>query len=311
MGRTLSSPEQAAAWMKEQARALGLDAVGIARAGPTPDADQFRAALAAGRLAGVPYLDERVAERCDPRLLVPGARSVVVVAMGYADARPPRPDGPHLQVARYAARRDYHNPMIKKLRSLRRRQREAWPGSDAYVAADTGAVLERAWAQQAGLGWVGKNTMLLSTRLGSYTVLGSMVTTVELAPDAPGTDHCGTCTACLTACPTGALVAPHVLDARRCITTHTVENPGDDVAADAPPFHGWVFGCDVCQEVCPWADRGTANAALPARADLAFLPVKGLTTLDAAELIPSLAGTPLARAKVKGLIRNARARPRS
>lgn len=298
-------PAQAAAWMKQAARALGFDAVGVARARRSPLAQHVEDAVAAGRMDPTPYLRERLDQRLDPTLLLPGARSVVVVMMGYAEDPPEPPAQPHLKVARYAARRDYHNPFIKKLRSLRRRLRERFPGADAYVSSDTGAVLERGWAQEAGLGWIGKSGMLLSTRLGTYTLLGSMVCTVEMTPDPPGMDHCGDCTACLDGCPTGAIVAPQVVDARRCITAHTVEQPRDEMDPHAPPTHGWVFGCDVCQDVCPWSRRGVLNAALPGRPELAFLRVDDLTTRDGAGL-PSLEGTPLSRAKVKGLVRNAR-----
>ncbi len=298
-------PLAAAAWVKDACRALGFDGVGIARAGPAPHASHVREAVEGGRMDPMPYLKDRLEERLDPTRLLPGAQSVVVVMMGYAQERPTPPKDPFLKVARYAARRDYHNPFIKKLRRLRKSLRERFPGADAYVSSDTGAVLERAWAQQAGLGWIGKSGMLLNTRLGSYTLLGTMITTVALAVDEPGMDHCGTCTACLTGCPTGAIVAPQVVDARKCITAHTVENPGEVIEPGAPPTHGWVFGCDVCQEVCPWSHRGVLNPALPGRPELAFLRVEDLTTRGGAQL-PTLDGSPLARAKVKGLVRNAK-----
>lgn len=298
-------PVEAAQWLKQQAMQLGFDAVGVARAGPAAGSARFRQALHDGRLDPLPYLHQRVEERCDPRVLLPGAQSVVMVLMGYAEPRPPTPHEPHLKVARYAARRDYHNPFIKRLRRLRARIRQRWPHADAYVASDTGAVLERDWAQAAGLGWLGKNAMLLSRAHGSYTLLGSLITTLELAPDAPVADHCGTCTACMDACPTGAITAAGQVDARRCITTHTVETPGPALAPDAPDTHGWVFGCDVCQEVCPWNRQGVLNPALPGRAELAFLPTRLLLDNMAQAVFPTLRGTPLARAGFPGLTRNA------
>jgi epoxyqueuosine reductase len=252
-------------------------------------------------------MQARVEERCDPRNLLPGARSVVMVMMGYREPRPPAPPEPHFKVARYAARRDYHNPMLKKLRALRRHMKLRWPGSKTYVSVDTGAVLERSWAQQSGLGFIGKNTMLLSPTLGTYTVLGALLTTVDMTPDAPfEADLCARCTACMDACPTAALIGPRVLDARQCITTWTVENPQEHMPRQAPPLHGWVFGCDECQEACPWQARGRRNPALMGRPDLAFPLAKSLTEDAAPVLHPTLAGTPLARAKVKGLLRNAR-----
>ncbi|MEW5848774.1 MAG: tRNA epoxyqueuosine(34) reductase QueG [Myxococcota bacterium] len=306
---TQPDPVTAAAWVKSQARALGFDDVGIARADLAPDAHHFRRALAEGRMDPIPYLSERVPERCDPRVLLPGARSVVVVMMGYLEPRPEPPAEPHLKVARYAARRDYHNPFIKRLRSLRGRLRAEYPGTDAYVAADTGAVLERSWARAAGLGWIGKNAMLLSRTHGTYTLLGSLITTLELAPDAPFTaDHCGTCTRCLDACPTGALTEARTLDARRCITAFNVECFDDELPPHAPPLHDWVFGCDICQEVCPWGSRGVLNPQLASRAELAFIPTSALDSRATVASLPELTGTPLARAGVKRLQRNARAR---
>jgi epoxyqueuosine reductase len=310
MTGTAASPDTPAtrtAWFKQEARALGFDAAGVARATESPYAGEFREAVASGRMDPVPYLAQRVDERCDPRVLLPGAQSVVMVQMGYAEPRPPAPAEPHLMVARYAARRDYHNPMIKKLRALRSRMRARWPDADAYVSSDTGAVMERAWAERAGLGWIGKSSMLLSRTLGTYTLLGAFITTLDLEPDAPGTDHCGTCTACLDACPTGAIVAPRTVDARRCITAHTVETPGPTLREDAPPLHGWVFGCDVCQEVCPYAKRGVVNPALGGRPELAHLRLVDLLDNRASDSLPTLQASPLMRAGVHGLVRNAAA----
>jgi epoxyqueuosine reductase len=304
VGSPRAGPELTA-WVKSSALSLGFDVVGIAAAGPAPGAAFFEEARGRGYLDPLPYLHQRVPARLDPRRLHAGARSVIVVGMGHAQEPPPPPLTPHLKVARYAARRDYHLPVTKLLRKLRKLMRARLPAADGYVSADTGAVLERGWAQEAGLGWVGKSGMLLSRELGSCLVLGVLVTTVELEPDPPGADLCGTCDACLRGCPTGAIVAPRLVDARRCIATWTVEWRDTLFPPGVPPFHGWGFGCDACQEACPYLRRGRLNRLLRPRADLWFLDMAALCGGGGA-VLPPLEGTPLARAGVKRLARNAR-----
>jgi epoxyqueuosine reductase len=300
-----ASPSALTHRVKSAAHALGFDLVGIARAGAATHAEHFRAWLDRNYHGEMAYMARRAAERADPRLLVPGARSVVVVAMGY-----PRPDHPGVPVARYALGRDYHNVLIRRLRKLRRAWLDATGVADprdAWVGVDTGPVLERYWAEAAGLGWIGKSGNLVTRTHSSWVLLGTMIVKAELVPDAPHRPMCGTCTACMPACPTAAIVAPGVVDARLCISYLTIEVRGAIPRALRPAVGGHLFGCDVCQDVCPWERfaPGAPNPALATRPDLAALDPRDVLRLDEAAATARFAGTPLARPGLAGLKRNA------
>ncbi|MGH0035544.1 MAG: tRNA epoxyqueuosine(34) reductase QueG [Myxococcota bacterium] len=257
--------------LSERVRALGLalgfDLVGVAPAAETPGADRLRDWLASGYDASMGYIGRRVEERLDVGRVLEGARSVVCVALQYAPgdgtgtasggasgtAREPDRAGPVGRVARYAGGEDYHAVLADRLAGLGAALEalaEAPVRWRAYV--DTGPVQERAFAARAGLGWIGKNACLIHPRLGSYLLLGVLVSDLALEPDAAEPDHCGTCRACLDACPTRAFPEPYVVDARRCIAHATIEDPGPVPEALRAGHGGWIFGCDICQEVCPW-----------------------------------------------------------
>ncbi|MBI5092945.1 MAG: tRNA epoxyqueuosine(34) reductase QueG [Candidatus Hydrogenedentes bacterium] len=303
----LTPPVQAAEHVKRAARELGFDACGIASATATDPDDLLGQWLRRGYHAGMSWLAATQTVRQNVHLKLPNTKSVVVVARNYYSGEPaPGPsDG---RVARYAWGRDYHGIVKKPLRRLARQIVKLEPGASWYCAVDSGPVLERTWAERAGLGWVGKNSLILRRDMGSYFVLGVILTTVELAPDAPIPEYCGNCTACLDACPTGAIVAPKVVDANRCISYHTIENRGEFPGELALSFGKWVFGCDVCQEVCPWNRFATQTS------EDAFHPRPGQATPDLDELAnlneetfrTRFAGTPVARAKLAGIQRNAR-----
>jgi epoxyqueuosine reductase len=289
--------------IKDRARALGFERVGVGPATPAPHADAFARWLDAGYAGDMAYLARTRVERADPRRLLPGARSVVAVALNYA---PPDPAPSDWQpVARYAWGRDYHDVMRPKLADLAAFiQEKAGPGVRSRAAVDTSAVLERDLAARAGLGWIGKNTNLLSPELGSYFFIGIILTTAPLEPDSPQPDRCGTCTACLDACPTRAFVAPNVLDARRCISYLTIEHRGDVAADLAGGLGDWIFGCDVCQEVCPWNRKvpPTREPALTPPAPLG--PLDALLDLDDDGFRARFRGSAIWRAKRRGLVRN-------
>jgi epoxyqueuosine reductase len=289
--------------VKARALELGFDRVAVGPAGPPPHAAAFERWLDAGHAGTMAYLERTRAERVDPERLLSGARAVVAVALAYAPGDEPAGWAP---VARYARGQDYHDLIRPRLRALVDFLGEAaGPAVRSRAAVDTSAVLERDLAARAGLGWIGKNTNLLAPGLGSYFFIGIVLTTAALVADGPVEDRCGTCTACLDACPTAAFVAPYVLDARRCISYLTIEHRGD-VPDDLREGVGeWAFGCDVCQEVCPW-NRKAAPAREPAFVPAAPLPpLAELLGLDEAGFRARFRRTALWRARRAGLLRNA------
>jgi epoxyqueuosine reductase len=244
----------------------------------------------------------------------PGARSALCVALQYhplyleEGERQPEPAGDlWRRVARYARGRDYHDVMGERLRALEERVRAAFPGCETRRYVDTGPVLERELAARAGMGAVGKNTMLLHPEGGSWFLLGELFLGLDLAPDQPLADLCGSCTRCLDACPTGALAEPYRLDSNRCISYWTIEHRGPLPSAARRMVGGWVFGCDVCQEVCPW-NAGAAGAVHP---EMELPPERGeltlarLLRLPREEYVERFRGSPMKRAKLEGLQRNA------
>ena len=256
------------------------------------------------------YLTRRFEERTDPAAYLPGARSVVCVAINYhVPLQPLLPDerARHGRVARYTLGDDYHELIKSRLHALADWMRELAPDAQTRACVDTAPVLERELAAGAGIGWVGKHTGVLNAAAGSWLLLGEIVTTLELPPDEPATDHCGTCTRCIDACPTAAITAPYQLDARRCISYLTIEHR-DEIP---PEFHAaigdWLYGCDVCQDVCPH------NRHAPAATDPALQPRFPTGSLDVREVLSwtdeeyraSLRGSAMKRVKLPVLKRNA------
>jgi len=279
--------------LKAAAYGLGFDLCGIAAFGPADTTAQFDAWLAAGYHGEMAYLARRRA--------VTGVTHAIVVALDYGGKEP---DGP---VARYARGRDYHDVMLERLAELHR-WLEAEVGrpvsGKAYV--DTGPILERDLARRAGLGWFGKNTMLIHPRLGSFFFLGALLVDLELTADAPfESERCGTCTRCLDACPTQALVAPGVMDARRCISYLTIELKGAIPETFRSGLGDHVYGCDVCQDVCPWNVRFARALDEPALAPRAEIDAVEMLALDDAGFRERYRGTAITRAKRRGLARNA------
>ena len=242
--------------IKKRALAAGFALTGLARVpenGAAPGAEFLNKWLAAGKHGPIKYISDTVATRMNLRQRYPWARAVLCVAAfydGFAKGEKGRDFSAH--VARYARGRDYHKIFERRLKALARAFVEENVCTHARAYVDTGPILERSWAELAGLGWTGKNTCLIHPRLGSYMLLGEILLSAEIEPDPPATDHCGTCRRCLDACPTGALSLEHGLDANRCIVTWNLEMKGDVPAERWPEHHGWAAGCDVCQEVCPY-----------------------------------------------------------
>jgi len=289
--------------VKERARALGFDRVAIGSAEPPEHGPALQRWIEAGHAGTMGYLERRLGERLDPRLVLPGARAVVCVALNYYQGE----SGEHASwapVARYAWGRDYHDVMVPRLAALGDLLAEA-AGARSRAYVDTGPVLERDLAARAGLGWIGKNTMLLEPTLGSWFFIGVLLTTAELAWDDALPDRCGSCRACLDACPTGAFVAPYLLDARRCISYLTIELRGEIPAELREPTGAWQFGCDACQTVCPW------NRKAPLTGERAFLPSQAypaaeeIVAMDDDAFRRRFAGTALTRPRAAGMRRNA------
>ena len=294
---------------KAHADAIGFDLAGIAALGPAETAREFDAWLAAGRAGAMHYLERGAEKRRDTRLPLPGTTHAIVVAFDYGGKEPPGP------VARYARGDDYHDVMDAMLRDLHRRiARDAGREVLGKPYVDTGPLLERDLARRAGLGWFGKNTMLVNPERGSFFFLGALVVDLELATDAPfEADRCGTCTRCIEACPTQAITAPRELDARRCVSYLTIE-----LREEIPPdlregIGDRIYGCDVCQDVCPWNVRFSKE--LPEASTFRSRDVlagkdprrlaRELLAMSLEEFSAAFKGSPMKRAKLRGLKRNA------
>jgi epoxyqueuosine reductase len=305
--------EEVLGWALE----LGLDLAAIIGMRPPRRGEAYERWLAADYQGEMEYLAERVALRLNPARLAPDAQSIIVAVVNYNPPRLPASatDPSHGRAARYAVSQDYHDSIKQALLALDARIRER-TGREMLgkVAVDTAPVLERDFAEQAGLGFIGRNTCLITPGLGSWTFLAALFVPETLetgqasktaAPSRPGT--CGACTRCLTACPTKAFVGDHVLDARRCISYLTIENRGPIPRHLRPLMGNWVFGCDICQEVCPYNRIAppagwTALATDPA---LAAIPLSELLQLDEEGFRRRFRGTPVRRTKRRGLVRNA------
>lgn len=295
--------------LKQHAQQLGFDLVGIAAAREADGFAHFRAWLDQGYAGEMGYLERHAAARQHPESVFPDVRSVVMLAMSY-QAREPAPVARELagRVARYAWGADYHDVLRERLNQLLAWVRSVLPGCCGRGVVDTAPLLERDFARRAGLGWFGKNTMLINKHRGSYTYLGALLLDFDLPPDPPhDTSHCGTCTACLDTCPTQAFVAPGVLDARRCISYLTIELRGQVPLEHRREMSDWIFGCDICQEVCPWNRKAAsaANPALQPREELLALDPVEILGLSEVEFRQRFRGTALLRSKRRGLARNA------
>jgi epoxyqueuosine reductase len=300
--------------LRERARALGFAGMGVARAAALPDDRRvFEARIAAGMFEGLPWLTaERAGRATDPARALEGAASVVTLAAPYRGTLPVTAAGlgtaPRGRVARYAWGRDYHRVLEKKLKALCAWLGERAPDARTRPLVDYGPLAERAYAARAGLGWTGKSTNLLVPGIGSWVLLADLLTTADLQPDTPLRKHCGACTRCVDGCPTGAIAGPYVLDSRLCISFQTIEQRGPIPRPLRPLMGDWLFGCDICQDVCPVPSDHTMPPMPELGApdvDAAAPPLLPLLDLDEAAFRARFAGRPLMRAKRDGLLRNA------
>ncbi len=306
-GAVNEGAERSAA-IKQRALELGFSAAGIASLEANGHAAELDRWLAAGYGGTMTYLDRQSAKRKAPARIMDGARAAVVTLTNYWHGNA---DGDPGGVAQYAWSRDYHRVLGVRHERLAAAIRELVPGAATRVYVDAGPVPERELAQRAGLGWIAKNMMLIHPQLGSFTFIGVVLTTAALPPDAPfAADRCGTCRRCLDACPTDAFVAPGMLDARRCISYLTIEHSGPFTADEREMVGDWVFGCDVCQDVCPWNvqfARATADPELAPRAESRSLDLEQLGKMDDATFAARFGDTPFERPGAAGMRRNAAA----
>ncbi len=296
--------------IKAHAGHLGFDLAGVTTADPPRHGAYYAEWVERGMAGEMAYLGRRIEKRQDPGQILPNARSLVVVAMNYRCPDPgPTPDGTHRgKIAQYARGDDYHDVMKERLQALLLfiRDRAGRP-VEGRVYVDTGPVLEREFAVRAGLGWFGKHTNLIHKRVGSWLLIGEILLDIELDQDRPAADHCGTCTRCIEACPTDAIVEPYVVDSRRCISYHTIELKGAIPTAYRAAMGDRVFGCDDCQDVCPW------NRRAPVTGHSTFIPrpwnempkLIEMLGLTPEEFRTRFRGSPIKRTKRRGLLRNA------
>jgi epoxyqueuosine reductase len=294
--------------IKDHAHDLGFALAGVARAADADGFERLREWLARGYAGEMAYMSRYAEERRHPGSVLPDVRSVVMVGMEYQRTedsgqrselqKPPASEWRVGKIARYAAGADYHDVLRDRLNRLLAWVQSEFSGTAGRGVVDTAPLLERDFARRAGLGWIGKNTMLINKHRGSYFLLGALLLDLELDPDPPhDANHCGTCTACLDACPTGAFVGPGWLDARKCISYLTIELRTPVAEELRPGVGDWLFGCDVCQEVCPWNRK---DATEPEAVDAA-----DLLALTEVEFRERYRGTAIFRTKRRGLLRNA------
>jgi epoxyqueuosine reductase len=295
--------------IKQQAHRLGFELVGIAPAAPADGFAHLQAWLANGFAGEMDYMKRHGDARRHPDSILPDVRSVVMVGINYKQAAGSRQKAANAgRISCYAGGVDYHDVLREKLKALLTWIQGEVPGSRGRAVIDTAPLLERDFARRAGLGWFGKNTMLLDKKLGTYFFIGALLLDISLPVDEPfETAHCGTCTRCLDACPTDAFVRPYQLDARRCISYLTIELRGSIAEELRPGIGNWVFGCDVCQEVCPWNRKSPVGVepALQIGMTGSQVDLVELLSLSEAEFRERFRGTPLWRTKRAGLLRNA------
>ena len=295
--------------IQSHARELGFDDCRFTTAAAPASAGQFTNWLAENKNGEMAWLERNAPKRIDPQKVLPGARSVIALAASYeiSDRKPQAADQKSGVIARYARFDDYHDVLGGQLKSLAEFiNRLGGAGTRSLWYVDTGPLLERDLAQRAGIGFIGKHTNLISRRLGNWIFLSEVITTLELAPDAPEKNHCGSCTRCLTACPTNAITAPFQLDARRCISYLTIELKGAIPVGLRPAIGHRIYGCDDCLAVCPWNRFAREGRLMKnhAREELKSPDLIELLKLDSAGFKTRFNGSPILRTKRRGLLRN-------
>jgi len=296
--------------IKAKAAELGFAKVGIARADAlTEEGARLHEWLVRRYHGTMDWMGRSFEKRVDPRAIVPAAKSVISLAMNYyADVRHSNDPGVG-KISRYAWGDDYHLVVTPRIQSLLDCIKSENPDIDARIYVDTGPVMDKAWAVKSGIGWLGKHTNVITKEYGSWVFLGEIILDAELEYDEPIADFCGTCRACIDACPTGAIVEPYVLDSNKCISYLTIEHRGEIPGELRPKFENWVYGCDICQDVCPWNSfqQQTREEAFVPRAENIAPRLEELEHMTGKEFSRRFRRSPVKRTKLEGLRRNGRA----
>ena len=297
-------------YIKEKVRELGFSKVGIARADVlTDESARLNEWLSRGYQGTMAWMQKDPERRVDVRRILPGAKSVISVALNYyIPTRHSNADGTG-EISRYAWGDDYHVVMTPRIQSLVDCIKSEKPDVHSAAYVDTGPVLDKAWAVRAGIGWLGKHTNVITKEYGSWVFLGEIIVDAELEYDEPIADFCGSCTACIQACPTDAIVEPYVLDSRKCISYLTIENKEDIPEELKPRLANWVYGCDICQDVCPWNrfQQPTEEIAFRPREENIKPDLHALSAIAEEEFSGRFRRSPVKRTKRQGLMRNAKA----
>ena len=306
----MKTPRTLTGFIRDKARELGFSLVGIARADLlTEEGARLNEWLARGYQGTMAWMQKDSEKRVDVRRIVPGAKSVISLAMNYYTPVDHSSADAAAKISRYAWGDDYHVIMTPRIHSLVDCIKSELPDVRSAAYVDTGPVMDKAWAVRAGIGWLGKHTNVISKEYGSWVFLGEIILDAELEYDEALTDFCGSCTACIDACPTDAIVEPYVLDSTKCISYLTIENRGDIPETVKPKLENWVYGCDICQDVCPWNrfQKPTDEVAFRPRQENTDPGLHSLTTITEEEFTRRFRRSPVKRTKRRGLMRNAAA----
>ncbi len=294
--------------IKSKAFSLGFNKVGIAQCEQlSEEAIHLRQWLDKGNHATMDWMPRNFEKRANPALVVEGAKSVISVALNYYTNVQHSRNSETGKISRYAWGDDYHEILTEKLKNLHSWLQREFSGYNGRYYVDTGPVMDKVWAQRSGIGWIGKHTNVITQDIGSWVFLGEIITTLELEPDAPATDHCGTCTLCIEACPTQAITEPYVVDSNRCLSYLTIEHRGEIKGEITEQFDGWIYGCDVCQDVCPWNEKFSVETEEDSFAprDWNVAPrLEEWKSMGQQEFTAKFKGSPIKRTKREGLVRN-------
>jgi len=310
MGEEVTSEDTLTWRIKTKARELGFSSVGIARAESLePEGVRLQQWLARGFHGTMAWMQKNPEKRSDPRQILPNARSVISLALNYYTPVEHSNDPETGKISRYAWGDDYHDVMTPRIQQLVGCIKSERPEVSARFYVDTGPVLDKAWAVRAGVGWLGKHTNVITKEYGSWVFLGEIILDVELDYDEPLTDFCGTCTACIEACPTQAIIEPYVLDSTKCLSYLTIEHKGPIPDELKPGFNRWIYGCDICQDVCPWNrfQKPTAEDSFFPRTENVKPRLEDLEKISAEEFARRFKKSPIKRTKREGIVRNAKA----